>query len=95
LPLALALLVLYLGALYGAPLVVGAFVGRTLLGSTGRGLRASLPALVVGLGIVTVLRAVPVVGVAVTLVVVCFGLGGITRQLLHPAGGPAGSAGGR
>jgi hypothetical protein len=94
LPLALALLALYLGALYGAPLVVAAFVGHTLLGSTGRGLRASLPALVVGLGVVTVLRAVPVVGVAVTLVVVCLGLGGITRQLLHAAGGPASSAGG-
>jgi hypothetical protein len=52
-----------------------------------------LPALVVGLGIVTVLRAVPVVGAAVSLVVVCLGLGGIARQVLRSFRGPAGTGG--
>jgi hypothetical protein len=61
-----------------APIVVSFLVGRMLLRSSlPGGLGGRIVALVVGLAIYVVLRAIPILGAIVTLAVVLFGLGAL------------------
>jgi anti-sigma factor RsiW len=81
LPLALLALALYLSGLYAAKIVVGAFLGQALLRAGGRGVRASLPSLLVGLGLLAVLVELPWIGPLVHLVVLGLGLGAASAAL--------------
>jgi cytoskeletal protein CcmA (bactofilin family) len=81
LPLALLALGLYLTGLYTAKIVVGAFLGRALLRAGSGGWRASLPSLLVGLGLLLALGELPWIGVLVQWVVIGLGLGAASGAL--------------
>jgi hypothetical protein len=81
LPVALMLFALYLAALYLAKLWVGAFLGRTLLKSSGATKGDWMLGLLVGLLILTIVGLVPYLGGLVHLGVLCLGLGAFAAQL--------------
>jgi cytoskeletal protein CcmA (bactofilin family) len=81
LPLALVLLGLYLLALYSAKIVVSFALGRALIRPRGNPRRDALRALAVGLAIVTLATALPVVGGPIWVVVACLGVGALAGQL--------------
>jgi hypothetical protein len=80
LPLALAALALYLAGLYGATVVAGAWLGRRLLRPRDEGLRGTLGALAVGLGVLTLALRVPVLGWVLRVAVLCAGLGALAGE---------------
>jgi hypothetical protein len=86
LPLALLLLGLYLLALYAAKVVVGLALGRTLLRPRGSPRRDALIALLLGLALITVATAVPMVGWLAAIVVACLGAGALAWRLAETAG---------
>jgi cytoskeletal protein CcmA (bactofilin family) len=86
LPLALVLLGLYLLALYSAKIVVSFALGRALIRPRGNPRRDALRALAVGLAIVTLATALPVVGGPIWVVVACLGVGALAGQLAPAAG---------
>jgi hypothetical protein len=75
------LFALYLAALYLAKLWVGAFLGRTLLKSSGATKGDWMLGLLVGLLILTIVGLVPYLGGLVHLGVLCLGLGAFAAQL--------------
>jgi hypothetical protein len=81
LPIALMLFALYLAALYLAKLWVGAFLGRTLLKSSGATKGDWMLGLLVGLLILTIVGFIPYLGGLVHLGVLCLGLGAFAGQL--------------
>lgn len=81
LPVALMLFALYLAALYLAKLWVGAFLGRTLLKSSGATKGDWMLGLLVGLLILTIVGFIPYLGGLVHLAVLCLGLGAFAGQL--------------
>jgi hypothetical protein len=85
LPLALVLLGLYLLGLYAAKIVVSLALGRALLRPRGNPRRDALRALVVGLALVTLARALPLVGGPIWIVVACLGVGALAGRLAHLA----------
>ncbi len=91
LPIALMLFALYLAALYLAKLWVGAFLGRTLLKSSGATNGDWMLGLLVGLLILTVVGFIPYLGGLVRFGVVCLGLGAFAGQL-YRASRPVSSA---
>ena len=86
LPLALVLLGLYLLGLYAAKIVVSLALGRTLIRPRGNPRRDALRALLVGLALVTLATAVPLVGGPIQIVVACFGAGALAWRLARAAG---------
>ena len=86
LPLALVVLGLYLLGLYAAKIVVAIALGRALLRPRGNLRRDALRALVVGLVLVTVATALPLVGGAIWVVVACIGVGALGGRLARTAG---------
>jgi hypothetical protein len=86
LPLALVLLGLYLLGLYAAKIVVALALGRALLRPRGDTRRDALKALVVGLLLVTLATALPVVGRLIWILVACLGAGALTWRLARTAG---------
>jgi hypothetical protein len=90
-PNALMSFALYLAALYLAKLWVGAFLGRTLLKSSGATKVDWMLGLLVGLLILTIVGFVPYLGGLVRLGVLCLGLGAFAGQL-YRASGPWSSA---
>lgn len=80
-PLSLMLLATYLAAIYLSKIWVGAFLGRRLLRPTGATMGDWLPALLVGLVILTIVGLIPYIGGLVRLAVVCLGMGAFAWQL--------------
>ena len=85
-PVALVLLGLYLLALYAAKIVVALALGRTLLRPRGDARRDALKALVVGLILITLATALPVVGWPIWALVACVGAGALAWRLARAAG---------
>jgi cytoskeletal protein CcmA (bactofilin family) len=85
-PLALVLLGLYLLGVYAAKVVVGLALGRVLLRPRGHARRDALRALVVGLALVTLAAALPLVGGPIWVAVTCLGAGALARRLARAAG---------
>ena len=86
LPLALVLLGLYLLCLYAAKIVVALALGRAPLRPRGDARRDALKALVVGLLLVTLGTALPVVGRPIWILVACLGAGALAWRLARTAG---------
>jgi hypothetical protein len=85
-PLALVLLGVYLLGVYAAKVVVGLALGRVLLRPRGHARRDALRALVVGLALVTLAAALPLVGGPIWVAVTCLGAGALARRLARAAG---------
>ena len=85
-PVAMVLLGLYLFVLYAAKIVVALALGRTLLRPRGDARRDALKAIVVGLILITLATALPVVGWPIWTLVVCVGAGALAWRLAHAAG---------
>lgn len=84
-PLAVGAVFVYVAGLYLAKIVVGAYVGRELMGAKpGTGL-PTLPGLLAGLVILQVLFLVPYAGGILKLAVMCLGLGALTLHMRRPA----------
>jgi hypothetical protein len=86
LPLALVLLGLYLLGLYAAKIVVALALGRALLRPRGDARRDALKALLVGLVLVTLAAALPVVGWPISILIACLGAGALAWRLVGTAG---------
>ncbi len=86
LPLALVLLGLYLLGLYAAKIVVALALGRALLRPRGNPRRDALRALVVGLVLVTLATALPLVGGPIWVAVACLGAGALAGRLARAVG---------
>jgi cytoskeletal protein CcmA (bactofilin family) len=86
LPLALILLGLYLLGLYAGKIVVGLALGRALLRPRGNARRDALRALVVGLALVTLGTALPLVGGPIWIAVASLGAGALAWRLARAAG---------
>jgi hypothetical protein len=86
LPLALILLGLYLVALYAGKIVVGLALGRALVKPRGNPRRDALKALVLGLALLSLATALPVVGGPIWLLAACLGAGALVRRLAREAG---------
>jgi hypothetical protein len=85
-PLALVLLGLYLLGLYAAKVVVGLALGRALLPARGHARRDAVRALVVGLALVSLATALPVVGSPIWVVIACLGAGALAARVARAAG---------
>ena len=86
LPLALTLLGLYLLALYAGKIVVGLALGRRLVRPRGNPPRDALKALLVGLALLSLATALPLVGGAIWVAAACLGAGALVRRLARAAG---------
>ena len=86
LPLALVLLGVYLLGVYAAKIVVGLALGRALLRPRGNARRDAPRALVVGLALLPVATALPLVGGPIWVVVACLGAGALAWRLAQMAG---------
>ena len=86
LPVALVLLGLYLLGLYAGKIVVSLALGRALLRPRGNPRRDALRALAVGLAVVTLATALPLVGKPVWIAVACLGIGALAGRLARAAG---------
>jgi len=82
---ALVLLGLYLLGLYAAKIVVALALGRALLRPRGDARRDALRALVVGLALVTLATALPLVGGPIWVAVACLGTGALAWRLARRA----------
>ena len=85
-PVALLLLGIYLLGVYAAKIVVALALGRTLLRPRGDARRDALKALLVGLVLITLATAVPVVGWPIWMLVVWLGLGALAWRLVGMTG---------
>ncbi len=85
-PVALVALGLYLLGVYAAKIVVAVALGRSLLRPRGDRRRDGLRALVVGLVLLTLATALPVVGWPIWLVAACLGMGALAWRLACAAG---------
>jgi cytoskeletal protein CcmA (bactofilin family) len=74
-PIAVLGLFILISALYTAYVIVAGMVGRSIVKPAGPGLGAFAPSLLTGVLIVSVLAALPFVGIAVRILAVLFGLG--------------------
>ncbi len=79
LPIGIAALLLWIIALYAAPVVAGAYLGDAILGNNEH--HKPVLALLLGLLILFVLASIPFVGSAVRLIALIMGLGIIVRWL--------------
>ena len=85
-PVAMVLLGLYLFVLYAAKIVVALALGRTLLRPRGDARRDALKAIVVGLILIALATALPVVGWPIWALVACIGAGALAWRLAQAAG---------
>jgi len=79
-PVGIAVLFLYVIAIYSAQVFVGAWLGEKILGAA-VGLGPALGRLALGLAIIRVLRIIPYLGALVGAVVVVWGLGALVLTL--------------
>ena len=82
---ALTLLSLYL-TLYAGKIVVGLALGRRLVRSRGNPPRDALKALLVGLALLSLAAALPLVGGPIWAAAACLGAGALVRRLARAAG---------
>jgi cytoskeletal protein CcmA (bactofilin family) len=85
-PIALVILGLYLLGVYAAKIVVAVALGRIMLRPRGDLRRDGLRALVVGLIVLTLVTALPVVGWPIWVVLACLGIGALAWRLARAAG---------
>jgi cytoskeletal protein CcmA (bactofilin family) len=81
LPLGFMLFAAYVAAIYLAKIWVGAYLGRRILKPAGATKQDWLLGLLLGLVILTAVGLIPFVGVVVSTVVACVGLGALAWQL--------------
>jgi cytoskeletal protein CcmA (bactofilin family) len=79
-PLSLLLLLAYMIALYIAKFYVSIWLGNLILGRGGRTDKSPIPAMLLGLVVVYLVTAIPVVGTLVGIVIMFFGLGALLQR---------------
>ena len=79
-PLALMLLLAYLIALYIAKFYVSIWLGNLILRRGGRTDKSPIPPMLLGLLIVYLVTAIPVIGTLIGIVIIFFGLGALLQR---------------
>ncbi|KAA3658350.1 MAG: hypothetical protein DWQ10_11350 [Calditrichaeota bacterium] len=82
-PIALFLLAFYLMLLYFSGIITGIFLGAEILSRTGKAQATLIPMLILGVVVLALLKAIPLLGFLVSLVAVSFGMGSFILFAWH------------